>query len=141
MKMFELRRIVRPIVNASFVPNYFSHGFIVLRSSDVIVFDNGEEVMFDEMSIVGRAISDHATKYPQYFSVVENGLIFDSEHPIKATPQTSQGTYDRLNVSARGLDYTSVFRYVALYSNLPQIVAELMELDPETQKPSRLTAR
>ena len=73
----------------------------------------------DRMAEVGRVVADRAVKFPMFFSVIENGLIFNGG-----------GT---LEESQESIERTAIFRDAALYSKIPRIAAELMELDPQTQ--------
>ena len=79
--------------------------------------------LVEEMSEAGRFISAHSRRlFPNYFSVVERGLIFD-------------GGISGLLRSEIDLPYhgETVFREAALLSKLPQAAAELMQLDRSTQ--------
>ncbi|KAG7368639.1 phytanoyl-CoA dioxygenase [Nitzschia inconspicua] len=100
------------ILNESQLTAYRKDGFVLLKN--VLHGD-----LADRMARVGYAIVDRASHFPQYFSVIENGLIFNG------------GNVNDSDDS--GHDITQVFREVALYSDIPQIAAELMELDDETQ--------
>ena len=102
----------RRILNDGQVAAYREDGFIVMKG--VL-----SKQLTDGMAEAGQLIADRAIKFPMFFSVIENGLIFNGG-----------GTFDGNQSS---IDTTAVFRDVALYSNIPRIAAELMELDPETQ--------
>jgi hypothetical protein len=99
------------ILNDEQIATYREDGFIVLKG--VL-----NERLTDGMAETGRAIVDRAAKFPMFFSVIENGLIFNGGGPFDENHTMSS---------------TKIFRDVALYSNIPQIAAELMELDPKTQ--------
>jgi 3',5'-cyclic AMP phosphodiesterase CpdA len=99
------------ILNDDQLSSYRDEGFIVLRG---VLNDD----LVHRMAAVGHIIVDRASRYPQFFSVVETGLIFNG----------GGGTTEE-----KYTESTSVFREVALKSDLPQIAAELMELDPDTQ--------
>jgi hypothetical protein len=143
------------IVTNGQLTSYREDGFIVMR--DVL-----DEILLEEMARSGHAIADRAARYPQFFSVVENGLIFDgggltlsttqsaaaaaeSTVPVLDGPSSSSSNdnadthphaVEALNV--KNYDGTvetaaTIFRKATIYSNIPQIAAELMELDPEKQ--------
>lgn len=103
----------RRILNASQVAAYREDGFIVLKG--VLEGD-----LADRMAKTGYAIVDQAMKFPQFFSVIESGLIFNGGGVRRSSDDDSD-------------DAARVFRDVALFSKIPQIAAELMELDHETQ--------
>lgn len=109
------KHLQRRILNESQVAAYREDGFIVVKG--VLEGD-----LADRMAKAGYAIVDQAMKFPQFFSVIENGLIFNG-----GGVQSSNNDYYDSDDAAR------VFREVALYSKIPQIAAELMELDHETQ--------
>jgi hypothetical protein len=98
--------------------SYQEDGFVVMKG----VLDAG---LVNQMSGAARLIVDNAARFPQFFSVIENGLLFNGGgHKIM---------YDGDNAGGDPIDVTSIFREVALYSKIPQIAAELMQLDSETQ--------
>jgi hypothetical protein len=102
--------------------SYQEDGFIVMKG---VLDDN----LVDRMAEAARAIVERAVKYPQFFSVIENGLIFNGGGHAAFAKEI-----DKVKDSNdEPVDTTSVFRNVALYSNIPQIAAELMELDSQTQ--------
>jgi hypothetical protein len=84
---------------------YESDGFIVMK--DVL-----REDLVSRLSKAGAAVAKIGQKFPAYFSVVERGVIFDSGLERSAT---------------------ETFREAALYSSIPRIAAELMQLDDRTQ--------
>lgn len=83
-------------------------GFIVLK--DVLSMD-----LIERLSTAGSGVAELGQRFPPYFSVVERGVFFDS------------------GVGGPRSDETRAFREVALYSSIPQIAAELMQLDPLRQ--------
>lgn len=93
------------ILDAEQMSDYQQDGFIVMRGI------LGEDLV-NRLSEAGAAVAKIGQKFPAYFSVVERGMIFDS-----------------------GLerDATMAFRETALYSSIPKIAAQLMELDARTQ--------
>ena len=95
---------------------------IAAYREDGFIFMKGvlSEDLTDRMAEAGRALVDQAAKFPMFFSVVENGLIFNGGGLLDEENQTS-------------MDSTAIFRDAALYSDIPQIAAELMQLDAKTQ--------
>ena len=104
------------IISPELFQEYQRDGFIKLSG----LLD--EEVV-DQMKAAGHLIAEHSQKFPEYFSVVERGIIFDGGG-------LSEITGDDDPVSLRS---TETFRKVALTSKIPQIAAHLMQLDPESQ--------
>jgi hypothetical protein len=97
---------------------YRKDGFIVLKG--VLQAD-----LADQLAQIGYALVDRASRFPQFFSVIENGLIFNGGGMLDDHNDHHRHHYN--NEDAR------IFREVALYSDIPQIAAELMELDRKTQ--------
>jgi hypothetical protein len=130
-------RSLTPIVSKGQLAQYRHEGFIVMKG----LLD---EVLIEKMARSGQIIADRAARYPQFFSVVENGLIFDGggmASEVQSSSSTAPGTPSRNEDDAPrpdaaddgGVDAAAVFRGAAIHSKIPQIAAELMELDPETQ--------
>lgn len=120
------------IVDKEQLGRYRQDGFVLMRG----VLD---EALVEKMARAGRAIADRAARYPQYFSVVENGPIFDggAATPTSSSPPSATNgdelRYQHHPDPLDGMDAAAVFRQAAIYSTIPQIAAELMELDPERQ--------
>jgi hypothetical protein len=108
--MMRHHRYPTRILDEDQLSSYRDDGFIVLRG---VLNDD----LVHRMGAAGHAIVNRASKFPQFFSVVETGLIFNGGGMREEKdPETA-----------------SVFREVALNSDLPQIAAELMDLDRDTQ--------
>jgi hypothetical protein len=103
-------RVPSRILHDDQLSSYRDDGFIVLRG---VLNDD----LVHRMADAGHAIVDRASRFPQFFSVVETGLIFNGGDTMAGK---DPGTM-------------SVFREVALHSDLSQIAAELMDLDRHTQ--------
>lgn len=129
-------------------------GFIVKRN----ILDAN---LVNEICQVGRMISDLSQKSPYFFDIIERGAIFDGaissllqqqadEHhesngdnndkdKKKTTTTTNNNNSKNINTYTGSLECFNttcpkkVFRDVAIYSKLPQIVAQLMRLNPKTQ--------
>jgi hypothetical protein len=81
-----------------------------------------DDALVNEMKAAGDLIAKHSQKFPEYFSVVERGIIFD-------------GGLSKVQDSDSLLGFRSAetFRKVAFASKIPEIAAQLMQLDPATQ--------
>jgi hypothetical protein len=105
----------RMIFDKEQLESYERDGFIVV--SGLLA-----EELTEKMSRAGHSIASRKQGVVPFFSVVERGLIFD-------------GALAGVSSSELGLDFNAVdvFREAALWSKIPQAVAELMKLNPETQ--------
>jgi hypothetical protein len=74
------------------------------------------------LSEAGWAITSQTKNFPAYYAIVEHGAIF--EGGLLDVGNRDAG----LNISA-----AEIFREVALYSKIPQVAVELMQLDPDHQ--------
>jgi hypothetical protein len=109
------------IIDDDQLSSYQRDGFIVMK----MVLDEG---LVNQMAKAGRDIVENAARFPQFFSVIENGLLFNGGgHSFSSSD--GDGDTDAGNP----VNLTSVFRQVALYSKIPQIAAELMQLDSSSQ--------
>jgi hypothetical protein len=97
---------MQPVLSADQVEAFSRDGYLVMSG----MLDDD---LLDRLCHAGDEVVA-ARAQPTYFafSVIEKGCIFD--------PPVSESNRD-------------VFRKVALQSKLPQVAAELMQLDPETQ--------
>ena len=104
--------------------SYQEDGFVVMKG----VLDTE---LVNQMSKAARLIVDKAARFPQFFAVMENGLLFNGGggHEIYNDNDTTVAS----GAGVKSINVTSIFRKVALYSKIPQIAAELMQLDSETQ--------
>lgn len=102
----------RRILSDEQLASYREDGFIVMKG--VL-----REEIANQMALAGRAFVNRASRFPQFFSVIESGLIFDG----------GGAAFEENNKT----QYASIFRHVALYSVIPRIAAELMELDRDDQ--------
>ena len=73
------------------------------------------EELLDRLAEAGEGIAENGKKFPTYFSVVEQGVMIDS------------------GLGGPNSGATRAFRQTALYSTIPRIAAELMQLDPRSQ--------
>lgn len=97
-----------PILNTEQKNAYQRDGFILMKNvlnSDLV----------ERLSHAGIGVAEIGQKFPAYFSVVERGVMFDS------------GLRDSNS------DATKAFREASLFSIIPQIAAELMQLDGKSQ--------
>ena len=104
----EMPRSSDQILDQKHIDAYHEEGFVVLRNLL-------SEDLIERLSSAGTKVAEVGQKFPAYFSVVERGVIFDS------------------GVGGPRSDETMTFRDVALYSVIPQVAAELMQLDPKKQ--------
>lgn len=72
------------------------------------------EDLLNRLAAAGDGVAEQGQKFPAYFSVVERGVMIDAGGGPKS-------------------DATRAFREAALYSKIPAIAAELMQLDPRSQ--------
>jgi hypothetical protein len=72
----------------------------------------------------GQNVVDESPKMPFYFSATRSGALFGTNNCTQAEIQAQKCGADST---------TQAFRQTSLHSKLPQAVAELMQLDPETQ--------
>ena len=99
---------VNRILGTEQIEAYAKQGFLVLR-------DFLPEDLVGRLSTAGAGVAKVGQRFPSFFSVVERGVLFDS------------------GIGGPRSDATMAFREVALYSSIPQIAAELMQLDPSRQ--------
>jgi hypothetical protein len=128
----------RAIVDEDQVASYRRDGFVLIRGAL-------DGALVERIARAGRAVADRATRYPQYFSVMENGLIFrgaDLSPPASSSDPSSSSVAaapsrndppEGQHPSDPSMDSAAVFREAAIYSKIPQIAAELMELDADSQ--------
>ncbi len=87
---------------------YQRDGFILMKN--VL-----SEDLVERLSKAGIGVAEIGQKFPAYFSVVERGVMFDS------------------GLQSLNSEATKAFRETSLYSTIPQIAAELMQLDGRSQ--------
>ena len=104
----ETSESINRILGTEQIEAYARDGFIVLR--DILPED-----LVARLSASGALVAEVGQRFPSFFSVVERGVIFNS------------------GIGGPRSDATMAFREVALYSLIPQIAAELMQLDPSRQ--------
>jgi hypothetical protein len=104
------------IIDEYQLDSYQRDGFIVMSGllSDELV---------DRLSEAGLALALHGQKFPEFFSVMERGVIFDGA--ISGTSSEKDAALD--------FSIANTFREAALYSKIPHVAAELMQLDPDQQ--------
>ena len=103
------------VISDDQLKSYRDDGYIVM--SNLL-----SEDLVNKLEAAGRVIANRGQKFPSYFSVVERGAMFNGI--------LSSADWDESDVD---FNVTKAFRQAALYSKIPQIAAELMELDSQTQ--------
>ena len=110
------------LLDESQIEEYKRDGFIVLR-------DLLDENLVARLCETGEEVCQKKSAFPTFFAVMERGLIFNGG----STRNNDDGDTEDTVEKQRRAEATSVFREVALYSQIPQVVAELMALDPDRQ--------
>jgi len=105
-----------PIVQESLLQAYQRDGFIVMRN---LLPDD----LLDALCQAGEYVAMEGQKFPNYFSVVERGLLFDGG--LSLDPEEKD--------LAKVASAKAAFRETVLYSKLPQVAAELMGLNSSYQ--------
>jgi len=95
------------VLNDEQVELFHTEGYIKVSG----LFD---DEMVHDLAMAAKQTISSSPRFPFFYSVSQTGLLFGS---------TSEGKHNHTT--------TQTFRKTALYSKIPQVVAELMKLDPE----------
>ena len=117
----------KPLLESAQIRAWERDGYIVVRG----LFS---EMELDELTKASDAlIRNRNSNDGNFFSVIEKNLLYGSikNDPKQSQnkPSESQNAEDTMNIDQA----VEVFRRVALHSKLPQVCAEVMQLDPNTQ--------